>query len=243
MQFVLVFSLLASAMSLAQAIPPASIYSIGGMQSSPPPASITAQGAPRFPVNPGPHRFVIGGGGRFDGGRPGPAHIHGRGHGRGPFAFPSYYPVYVYPFYGYPYYGPEVVYEDQSPYTGAGTFNIPTEAAPQRSFYEPRPAPSAEDDRYGDHYTDGRESLRQPSAEPPRTSEPVSPEEEEPAEPTLFIFKNGSTLEVQNYAIMGDYIFVFAGERRKIALAELDIPATTKANEDRGTDFHTPARP
>ena len=57
---------------------------------------------------------------------------------------------------------------------------------------------------------------------------------------TVLIFKDGMKREVTNYAIMGQYIFVFSGDRRKIPLSEIDVDATTKANEDRGIQFKVP---
>ncbi len=39
---------------------------------------------------------------------------------------------------------------------------------------------------------------------------------------------------------MGDAIYVFDQGRKKIALTELDIPATVKANDDRGVQFRLP---
>ena len=46
--------------------------------------------------------------------------------------------------------------------------------------------------------------------------------------------------EVTNYAIMGDSLYVFDQGRKKIALADLDIPATVQANDDRGMEFKVP---
>ena len=48
-------------------------------------------------------------------------------------------------------------------------------------------------------------------------------------------------LEVQNYAVIGDQLYdLTPGHRRKIALAELDVIATAKQNDDRGIDFELP---
>ena len=59
--------------------------------------------------------------------------------------------------------------------------------------------------------------------------------------PTVLVFKDGHRSEVVNYAIVGDTLFEFAEERtRKILLASLDIPATQKANEERGVEFKLP---
>jgi hypothetical protein len=57
------------------------------------------------------------------------------------------------------------------------------------------------------------------------------------------VFKDGHLQEVQNYAIVGDMLYdVSAGHHSKIALADLDLNATTKENDDRGIDFQLPNR-
>ena len=61
-----------------------------------------------------------------------------------------------------------------------------------------------------------------------------------PGDPTVLVFRNGHQQEVTNYAIMGDSLYVFDQARKKIALADLDIPATVKANDDRGVEFNLP---
>jgi hypothetical protein len=71
--------------------------------------------------------------------------------------------------------------------------------------------------------------------EPP----PVDPDP--PLAPTLFIFKDGRTLEVANYAILGQTIYdLTPGHRRKIALIDLDLEATRKQNDERGVMFQLP---
>jgi hypothetical protein len=73
----------------------------------------------------------------------------------------------------------------------------------------------------------------------------ISPKQEEPvaAQPsTVLVFKDGHHSDVLNYAIVGDTLFDFAeGRTKKILLADLDLPATHKANDDRGVDFQIPA--
>jgi hypothetical protein len=65
--------------------------------------------------------------------------------------------------------------------------------------------------------------------------------EPEPLDPTVLVFKDGHKLEVENYAIVGLSIFdLTQGHRHKIALADLDIPATLKANDERGVTFQLP---
>jgi len=90
----------------------------------------------------------------------------------------------------------------------------------------------------------------QPPAKPyvVRMPEPVASEtrpakplpDDKPGDPTMLVFRDGKRQEVNSYAIMGDSLFVFDQGRKKIALADLDIPATTKANDDRGVEFRLP---
>lgn len=77
----------------------------------------------------------------------------------------------------------------------------------------------------------------------PDEQAPIEPEEPVAAQPsTVLVFKDGHKSDVLNYAIVGDTLFDFAeGRSRKILLADLDLPATRKANDDRGVDFQIPA--
>lgn len=62
--------------------------------------------------------------------------------------------------------------------------------------------------------------------------------------PTVLVFRNQSKLEVQNYAIVGQTLWSFSPRRtQKIPLSDLDLEATTKANEQRGVDFQVPGSP
>jgi hypothetical protein len=57
----------------------------------------------------------------------------------------------------------------------------------------------------------------------------------------VLIFHDQHQQEVENYAIVGQTVWVFAPQHtQKIPLTELDLPATTKANDDRGVDFRVP---
>ena len=61
-------------------------------------------------------------------------------------------------------------------------------------------------------------------------------------EPTVLIFKDGHKLEVGNYAIVAATLFdLTPGHARRIALADLDLEATRKQNDDRGVIFQLPA--
>jgi hypothetical protein len=64
---------------------------------------------------------------------------------------------------------------------------------------------------------------------------------EPPQEPTLLVFKDGRKIEVVNYAIVGETFFdLTPGHPRKVALADLDLDATEKQNDDHGIVFHLP---
>jgi hypothetical protein len=59
---------------------------------------------------------------------------------------------------------------------------------------------------------------------------------------TVLVFKDGHRLELLNYAIVGSTLYDLSGGlTRRVALAELDLPATVKQNEERGVDFQLPA--
>ena len=62
-----------------------------------------------------------------------------------------------------------------------------------------------------------------------------------PQAPTILIFKDGHQLEVANYAIVNQALYdLTPGHRRRIALADLDLPATEKQNDDHGIVFQLP---
>lgn len=62
-----------------------------------------------------------------------------------------------------------------------------------------------------------------------------------PQPPTLLVFKDGHKLELSNYAILGATLFdLTPGHARRIALADLDLEATQKQNDDRGVKFQIP---
>jgi hypothetical protein len=59
--------------------------------------------------------------------------------------------------------------------------------------------------------------------------------------PTILVFKDGHQLEVANYAIVSQTLYdLTPGRPRKIALSDLDLPATEKQNDDHGIVFQLP---
>jgi hypothetical protein len=90
--------------------------------------------------------------------------------------------------------------------------------------------------------TRARSDSTQP--EPPSASTAQPDDTPAPDQPqTVLVFKDGHQVEVANYAIVGSTLYDLTdGRHHKIALAELDLTATTKQNDDRGIDFQLPAR-
>jgi hypothetical protein len=137
------------------------------------------------------------------------------------------------------------VIEDNSSLPNAGTFNNTS------PMYRPSVGNDSVIDEQGGRYyertTTERSSDPLPPVESARTTQPAAPApavtaigNEDNDVRTLLVFKDGHRLEVSNYAIMGTTVYVFAGDRRKIPVAELDVDATVRANDERGTDFHLP---
>jgi hypothetical protein len=74
------------------------------------------------------------------------------------------------------------------------------------------------------------------SIAPPRTAP------DQPA--TVLVFRDGHSIEVKNYAIVGDTLYDYStGRSRKFALGDLDLAATQKQNDERGVDFRVPGHP
>jgi hypothetical protein len=98
-----------------------------------------------------------------------------------------------------------------------------------------------QEDRYGKHRLDSRDSapktLAQNRPDPSPAAEPVV--DDSPT--TVFIFKDGHQIESRNFAIMGQTLYDFSDTGlKKVQLSELDTAATQKANDDRGTAVKLP---
>ena len=110
-------------------------------------------------------------------------------------------------------------------------------------------ADSSQDPQNGPRDPDARTTRARvrdsaPRASAPAETVPVEPEQPVTPQPsTVLVFKDGHHSDVLNYAILGDTLFDFdAGRTHKILLADLDLPATRKANDERGVDFQIPAK-
>ncbi len=59
--------------------------------------------------------------------------------------------------------------------------------------------------------------------------------------PTVLVFRDQHKQEISNYAIVGQTLWSFGSPHtQKIPLADLDLPATVKANDERGLTFRLP---
>jgi len=178
--------------------------------------------------------FRGGGFGRGSGfrGQPGNRfhhHHHGFDGRRGFYSgypYASYYPSYPYGYYSYddPFFY-DTENEDQDAYAGS-------------SYQAPSyPAPSPEDSGL-------RSDVQALSGKIDRLQADVEarnrPKETEPA--TALVFQDKHVEEVRNYAIARGMLWVLNDHQagKKIPLAQLDIPATVKMNDDRGVDFQVP---
>jgi hypothetical protein len=206
-------------------------------------ASVTSLGgAPAFPPGPrasvtslGPQGFTP----RFNGRNCcfsfHPKNPHHGGLGGGRFGYGvGVLPLYSMPFYyGY---GDVVNPVDDSMEQNYGP------VADRQSSVRTSPSQQYVDDRLSrlEQQIDEMESTTKKSE--PAESERQAPAAEQPG--TLLVFRDGHSIEVQNYAIVGDTIYDLSqGPRHKIALADLDLKATEKENDARGLDFRLPTRP
>ncbi len=79
-----------------------------------------------------------------------------------------------------------------------------------------------------------REEARQAASQP-------RPSAEEKTATTILVFLDGRRSEIQNYAIVGQTLWMLTEQRaRKVSMSDLDVEATRKLNADRGVEFRTP---
>lgn len=60
--------------------------------------------------------------------------------------------------------------------------------------------------------------------------------------PTVFIYRDGHEMEVRDYAIFGETLWVFQGDAtRKFPLRDFNLAASRQVNEEHGVEFSLPA--
>jgi hypothetical protein len=138
-------------------------------------------------------------------------------------------------YYPYPYY-----YGVPVPYAADSDASTPdNEAEDNDAEYQGGPTIF---DRRGS----GAESYIPPVSDRHAETQPQNPmpatNADDLAQPSAFlVFKDGHQLEVANYAIVSQTLYdLTPGHPRKIALADLDLPATERQNDDRGVTFQLP---
>jgi hypothetical protein len=163
----------------------------------------------------------------------------------------------------YPYF-----YSDSDYDSGQGS-QPPQVVVVQASAPAPPPAPPAPRESLliewqGDHFVRTTTSAKNPAGAPVATdysetfAAPLSPtvrpgrEQKNAAQPrelppTVLVFHDGRREEVSEYTIMSRTIYLKADYwttgswTRKIQIADLDVPATLKLNQERGLKFVLPA--
>jgi hypothetical protein len=108
----------------------------------------------------------------------------------------------------------------------------------QQSLAEQRMRRQEEADGDQDSY-DPNSYAKDSYARPAPTSNRA--ESDSPVPATVLIFRDQHQQEVRNYAIVGQTLWSFGPRTQKIPLADLNLAATTKANDDRGLTFRVPA--
>ena len=166
--------------------------------------------------------------------------FHGHHHDGGNYGYGygygyGYSPYYLYPAYSGDYSGMGSGYDYLQPGDSVSTTVEPEPPAP--TIFERRPAsrPFARDEaRYDDSY-------RGPAADSVvarATHTTIGVGEQDT---TTLVFADGHQLDVHKYAIVGPTLFNFDGTGPfKIQLADLNLAATAKINEDHGVEFKLP---
>jgi hypothetical protein len=140
-------------------------------------------------------------------------------------------------------YGPEVVVQDSAPAAAVPAPISPMQPASGGVLLELQ----------GDHWVKVSSFTMAPSSNATQVSQGQAtrqasvPAKELP--PTVIVYRDGRSEELSGYSIIGPAIFAKSDYwssgawTRKILLADIDIPATTKQNQARGVKFNLPSGP
>jgi hypothetical protein len=147
---------------------------------------------------------------------------------------------YGYPgWYGYynPYFYDPYWLWDSSSYYNDGPDNDSQDQDAAPGYVMDRQGPDDQGPRDDYDSSGDQDAYARPAPYQPRHAELTAP-----SAPTTLIFRDQHKEEIQNYAIVGNTLFSFSAERtQRIPLSDLDIPATTKVNEERGVNFKVPS--
>lgn len=162
-------------------------------------------------------------------GRDGHHHHHFYGYGYGRYGYGGYGYGYSYPFYGYD----PVLWDSGSSY----------DSSDQAAYAERNEQLSQQVNELSNEVARLRDEqqIRAYTPLPTERQAPSDSAKTNIADPTVLVFRDQHREEIRNYAVVGKTVWVFNQERaRKIPLADLDVPATIKVNDDRGGDFNIP---
>jgi len=153
---------------------------------------------------------------------------------------PVFIPIFPgYGFYPYSYYDDTPAYAQPQP----APQDVNEQEPPAPTVFEHRPGYRAPQPDAGEGSQSAPASSGQPASSASGSSnnnEQISATNPEPV--TILVFQDGHQVEIGNYAIVGDTLYNLSAPyvAHKILLAQLDLDATVKANEDRGYEFHLP---
>ncbi len=86
-----------------------------------------------------------------------------------------------------------------------------------------------------------REMRAAPSEPAPQPQQPAKLQPPQQDLPVVLVFLDKRIQEVKNYAVANEMLVVLDGNRRKkYPLADIDLAATMKLNDERGVDFEVP---
>lgn len=138
----------------------------------------------------------------------------------------SYFNPYYYPGYNFPiYWGPPLDDEPSAP--------------PEEQEAPPPPAENDQAMEQIQNLTDEVGELKdQASARNWQSFAQTAQAKAQPPISTILVFHDGHQMEVQNYAVAGNVVWVFGEQTaRKFSLSDLDLDVTEKLNADRGVEF------
>jgi hypothetical protein len=174
-------------------------------------------------------------------------HFAGSGFG------PNYYPYYDSGYYPYDSdYYPDYDYQDEAGEAPPPPFRVQT-AAPAPPANPPKPPEALVMELRGDHWVRltsyGPMAIAGEAGESQsgRVSGPAQASSELP--PAVLVFRDGHREEVTKYTIVGTTISIktdywsTGSWTRKIQIADLNLAATLRANQERGAKFSLPSRP
>jgi len=175
--------------------------------------------------------FVHGGHSGFHGHPPhhGPIIVQNRGFHQHGFRRFAAYPYYASPYYSW-YGGPFWDWQSSSYDSRDSDY--------QQYAYQT----SAEINRLADEVQQLREERDYaPVPQPPLAPQPTAQSAVQPDLPVVVVFLDKHIQEVKNYAVANEMLVVLDGNRRtKFPLADIDLAATMKLNDERGVNFDIP---